>query len=293
MNNINFEIFKNELVNELRIHLGETNVTISNTEITNTTLEIKTGCGNTSCNIYPFFLLYSDNQLSINSITDILKKTLSRINSTQIDKGKIIYRLVNQNDSLKSLNDIPHVPFHDMAITFVCLMDSNADYNGYLRITNKIMEENGLTLEELVNIAQENTFRLFPCESQFIPTYVMEHLIMSTDSTLEEFMSFAFKAYQNRNDIPTFRIGCYGYRYGSAAMLNTYFLGVLADRLDHNLLLLPASDRDFVAVPHNNNIDKEALENIVAEVLSQGTDPVITRHIYLFDRDTKELSIFQ
>ncbi len=64
-------------------------------------------------------------------------------------KSCIIYRLINYDKNRKILQEIPHIRFLDLAISFHCLVKNNEHGIGTIRITNEHLKNWNITLEDL------------------------------------------------------------------------------------------------------------------------------------------------
>lgn len=79
-------------------------------------------------------------------------------------RGKIIYRLVNYEKNKELLEDCPHRRLHDLAVTFRWVAHIDDDGVSTSLITNRQVKEWGITVNDLVLAAQQNTPRLFPAK---------------------------------------------------------------------------------------------------------------------------------
>ena len=77
-------------------------------------------------------------------------------------KDRIIYRVVNYNQNKVLLENVPHVRFLDLAITFHCLVKQDESGIGTIRLTNEHKQLWNLSVKQLMQLASENTERLFP-----------------------------------------------------------------------------------------------------------------------------------
>lgn len=211
--------------------------------------------------------------------------------SQSLDKSKIIYGLINANAHKGLLQNVPHIPFYDMAITFNYVV-TNKPSKTLLTISNELMEKNQLTIQQLTELAQKNTFRLFPCSvSPTIYDYFMA-LMTDPEATQKDFIKFAKDAFLSRQNPPSLTATCENYRNGSVALLNTAFLSEVAEKLGHDLLLLPATDQVFVILPHTGEFDKDFILTMAKDALKVGDSPILTRNVFIFNKNTKRLGLF-
>ena len=74
-------------------------------------------------------------------------------------KDRIIYRLVNAEKNEELLNDIPYIPFHNLAICFCYAYWSQELGDGMILIHNNHMDEWGITHKQLMQLAEKNTWK--------------------------------------------------------------------------------------------------------------------------------------
>ncbi len=227
--------------------------------------------------------------MNISHIAEVVADSISSVDT--IDTSKIIYRLVNAAENEELLKRIPHIPFYDMAIVFDC-MKEDKNKRGFLSISNDLMKKHNLTLSQLTDLAQENTFRLFTCSAEPLMFHIFRQLLSRDDATRKDYLEFANLTYDNRQGPPKLKVTCENHPCGCVAMLNMNFLSRIADDLHHDLLLLPGTDNAFVIMPYVPGIDKEAIHQMVEDALKDGSEPILTRNVYLFNKTTKRLGMF-
>lgn len=288
------ENFKMELVNTLQNKYG---------------IEASVSCGIDTIQGVPMELLYIDfanddrtcstplrslyqlnlKGMNISHIAEVVADSISSVDT--IDTSKIIYRLVNASENEELLKRIPHIPFYDMAIVFDCMMEDELK-RGFLSFSNELMKKHNLTLSQLTDLAQENTFRLFTCSAEPLIFHIFRQLLSKDDATRQEYQEFANLSYENRQGPPKLKVTCENHPCGSVAMLNMNFLSHIADDLHHDLLLLPGTDNAFVIMPYIPGMDKESIHQMAQDALQSGHEPILTRNVFLFNRKTKRLGMF-
>ena len=97
-------------------------------------------------------------------------------------KDKIVCRLVSFQKNSQLLEEIPYIPFLDLAIIFYCLVIENGNGIGSIRITNSIMDEWGITTKMLYKTAIYNTEKIFP--KVFCPLKIMLKNMLENDEAL-------------------------------------------------------------------------------------------------------------
>lgn len=89
------------------------------------------------------------------------------------------------------------------------------------------------------------------------------------------------------------RVSTPDYRYGAVAMLNMAFMNDIAESFDRDLLLLPSSTKDFLVIPWAEGINLSELVKSAKEIISMGTEPVLTRHVFCYNKNQKKLELVE
>ena len=78
--------------------------------------------------------------------------------------GRVIYRLVNYEKNKEILEDCPHIRLYNLAVTFRWVARIDDVGVSTSLITNKQVKEWGVSVNDLVLAARQNTPRLFPAQ---------------------------------------------------------------------------------------------------------------------------------
>lgn len=80
-------------------------------------------------------------------------------------------------------------------------------------------------------------------------------------------------------------------RYGAGVMANPEFLGVIANYLDCDLIIIPSSVHEVLILPDNGDYEYEAMNAMVKEVNSQNVpiEERLSDHIYRYRKGLKTL----
>lgn len=294
---MNFEEFAKELKTALINKFGENSVTITNTVFLGqkeAAVKITYGEREALSALNPLYIQHTKGHVPISHLVAGLEDALNQIIcSSKIGTGKILYRLVNQEENKEFLQQAPYIPFYDMAITFICQLDSDMQNRKHLVITDKVMRENNLRINQLIEQAHENTFNMYPCQTQLLAAQLLERNYFNPDSKMEDFLDIAIVAYNDRGNPPLYSIRCSDYRYGSAVILNTTYLELLVNRFGRSLLFIPNDDRDFILMPCPDNFDKKEFLDSTKCMISVNQEHLLSQNVYIFDKDTKKLSILE
>lgn len=178
-------------------------------------------------------------------------------------RNNVVQMLINTEMNRELLENAPHREFFDLSVIYrLAVLD--ADGKGYATalITNELMEELGVTAEELDQLAEENSRRnlktqLFPMTSELT--------MMTTEAKM----------------------------YGAINLLRMDEIKKVAEKMNANLYLLPSSVHDIMAI-RDSGLNSE--ENLFAMLkdgndLCNNQDENLSFNIYYYDREKNALEI--
>lgn len=236
------------------------------------------------------------NVIPMDILTEAMRHSFLIILQTELplDESQIIYRPVNRNTFGGPLENLPHLPFYDMEILFYTAIELSNHVSCHLIINNDLMERNHLTLEKLTELAKRNTFRLYPSELRELGDYYLQSLLDDPNADQQELLSVLFTKIMMDETAPKdyqkqYVLTCDTADYGGAAILNSALLQEFADKLNRDLLILPASSSGFVIWPKDEHISIPALKVFVRNFLKDSESDFLTEQIFYYDRKLQEL----
>ena len=182
-------------------------------------------------------------------------------------KSSITYRLVNYDKNQHLLRKVPYLRILDLAVTFHCVVRNNEDGIGTVRITTEHLNNWEVSIQELWELASENTKRLFPAVIRPMEDIVFDLMSQNRvggEEDLEEFMpthSSNMFVLTNLNGIN-----------GASCLLYKGVLEEFAAKLGCDFYILPSSIHEVILVPQvkNETMDfmnaKGRLEEMVKEI---------------------------
>ena len=200
------------------------------------------------------------------------------IKSWEKVKDKIVYRLVNKEQNKQLLKQVPHEEIFDLAKVFYVAFDSECS----MQIHHGICKEWKVTKEDLVEVAEENTPRLFPAHIM-MPEDVIRK-IFGIEETETVFSSIPMYFITNQDSL-----------YGAGAILYSNVLSELAEKLNSDLYLFPSSIHEMGVILANEDNDPKKLIEIVREVnqMSVDKEEYLGDNIYLYERAVDKVSIIK
>lgn len=227
-----------------------------------------------------FYLqLYYKEYLHGVSIEDIVADMLEKYDEVQNEDfsgfsmniencmDKIVCRLVSYEKNSKLLEEIPYIPFLDLAIVFYCLVLENENGIGSVRISNKIMDEWNMTVKMLYQVAICNTQRLFP--KVFCPLKPMlENILEDNRKEISEILNdiSSVDSYSLYDTEAPFILTNQKGINGAAVMLYPNCLREIGDITGEDLYIIPSSIHELLIIPDDRQILPKELKKMVHEV---------------------------
>lgn len=246
-----------------------------------------------------YYRLYLQGQ-SLDEIAEMIyesyQNTLAREEEYTFDlsleecKEKIIFRLVSWQSNEELLENIPYVPYLDMAITFHCMVVDAGSEVGLIRVTRDLQERWGMDTEELFRVALENTMEVFPSRIETMQDTISE-ITSDMKGELEDIDFDAFNCYSENNMtyVVTNKRGI----DGAAVILYPDLLLEIYDKFSTNYYLLPSSIHEMLALPEHCDINPQDMVEMVRNVNEQyvSEEEILSNHVYYFDKEENRLRI--
>ena len=192
-------------------------------------------------------------------------------------RGRVIYRLVNYEKNKEILEDCPHIRLYDLAVTFRWVARIDDVGVSTSLITNKQVKEWGVSVNDLVLAARQNTPRLFPAQ------------IIDMEEMLAGMVSFILYP----SSIPMYILTNKQELNGASALLYGDILKDFANKKGADMYILPSSIHEVIMVPADRINDPTKLLSIVHDanttVVSIGD--VLSDSVYYYDRKKDQILV--
>lgn len=211
-------------------------------------------------------------------------------------EDKIMFKLIHCASNQALLQDIPYIPYLDLAIVFYLFLDRNATGQMTALIHNEHMAIWNVKEKDLLTLALENTPKAFPAEIKSM-TEVMKDIVRENfpDDRHEEYeeeeMAELFDASKTRmplyvltNEVSLNGAGCIIYRN---------VLKNFADSLGEDLIILPSSIHEVLLTPNEPGVSYKELSDLVT-CINQNEVPEedqLSNQVYLYSRATDRLRL--
>lgn len=178
-------------------------------------------------------------------------------------KPRLFVRLSGYEQSKRLLDSCPHILLEDMVITFHVFADESYTSLGCITVTNRMLNDWGITKEQLSFDALKSGRELFPESVRSLPQMFGQ-----------EETGFDSYVISNLNGV-----------YGAAAMLYPGVIEKLQKKMGDSFFILPSSVNEVIAIPNDGILDPLYMKDMVMEInktmVSQ--EDRLTDSVYLVD----------
>ena len=197
-----------------------------------------------------------------------------KVSDYEYIKKNLFYRIVNYEKNKELLKYTPHERFLDLAVTYRWAAYRNHDGMASALVRNKELLMWGITKDQMMKDARENTEKIFPPVMRKIQSVLPVHII--------------------EEEIPLFVMSNGDYRNGASVILYKDILRELADCMEHNLYILPSSIHEVIILLDDEYAkDPEELARMVRETnrIVVDREEILSDHVYYYDREKDEIRI--
>lgn len=191
-------------------------------------------------------------------------------------RDRIVYRLVNYEKNKEILEDCPHLRLYDLALTFRWVAHSDDIGISTALVTNQELQVWGISMNELLLAARENTPRLFPV-----------HMIDMDEMIAQAGIPISL----DESAIPMYIMTNEQEVNGASVLLYDNVLESFALEKKTDFYILPSSIHEVILVPSNKIDDPSALFTMVSDanntVVALGD--ILSDSVYYYNRRKNQI----
>lgn len=205
---------------------------------------------------------------------------VSKFGDIRYMKERILCKLINKSRNRELLNQIPYVPYLDLAVVFYYMLEESAG-NGAMLIYSEHLKLWDITAEDIYCIARSNTKKLLPCR-----LYRMEEI-------LKEFADEKETGKIKADGLPMYVMTNERKYLGACGILYDSVLKRAADEIGGNFYILPSSIHECIFVPEGAVEETEELEAMVKDINRTQVLPeeILSDRIYHYDSKKHHLTM--
>lgn len=304
---MSFEEFKDSVVENIKEYLPEkyenADVVLStitkNNDTQFTSISISSEDSKTFPNVYldEFYEAY-EHGVDFDDIVRKLADVYSRNDNIEFDandlmdyesiKDKITCKLISAENNSEYLSNKPHTNIEDLAVAYSIVLGTEDNAVCSVMIDNKMLDNYGISVEELHNVAISNLSDQDYSFKTMMET-IMESMFPAGFPVNDPLLSAMLPS---EADFPNMYVLTNGTGvHGASEILNPKIMDEISDKLGGDFVVLPSSVHETMILPMSEVSDRETLENIVQEANVGCVKPSdrLSDHVYQYDSKNHEL----
>lgn len=205
-------------------------------------------------------------------------------------RNRICCKLINAERNAGLLADAPHVLVEDLAVVFYILATRDEFGTGTITVRNNILEMWNITVEQLYQLALQNTQRLFRGRVSSMLNVMTEILADKLD--MENSNEF-FDMMADDMAIPMFVATNTSKLNGATVLLYDNLMKKFAEKIGGSFYILPSSVHETLFIPCSGEMDIEYLRDMVRTVNATevSEEEYLSNNVYRYDADTDSFEI--
>ena len=188
-------------------------------------------------------------------------------------KDYLFMTVINAEEHKNDLATMPHTIIGDLAIVYKIMIQTTNDRFCSARVTNQLMDQYGIDVNKLHNDALISSPNMMKPEILPLETMLMG---IPKDIALEE-KEQQLVVLTNEN-----------HTEGAATMFYAGVLNDLAEKLEHDLYIIPSSTDECIALCDSPSLNIDHVKEMLRSVnKSEMVDPdkKLSDHLYHYDKD--------
>lgn len=201
-------------------------------------------------------------------------------------KEKLAMEVVSAETNKEMLETVPHQNIEDMAVVYRFVLSSDDDGRASILVTNQLIENMGVTPEQLHADAMENAPVIKPIEIKGMSEVMAEMLGIEQ---AEMMGIFPVAPEDEKIYVATVPDKV----HGAGVLAYQNFMDQAAERAGGDFYLLPSSVHEVILIPDKGDGDFKELESMVQEVNATQVDTKdqLSDHVYHYDSQEKILEL--
>ncbi len=191
-------------------------------------------------------------------------------------KERLIAQIVNTERNSSMLDHMPHKEIMDLSIIFKIQISSDSEEIGSVRIKNEHLAHWGVSVDELAELAIKNTPNLQP------------PVVRSMFDTLSAMLPDADEFHEPEMENGMYVICNSTNQFGAIYMQDQNTLDDLAKRFNSDVVIIPSSVHEVIAVPLNDQTSIDEVNQMIVEVNTTqvADEEVLSDHAYCYNAET-------
>ena len=190
-------------------------------------------------------------------------------------KSKLSMEVVSAEKNAELLESVPHERMEDMAVVYRFVLDQTDSGNGTILVTNQLLDQYGITKEQLRADAMENAPAIRPSEIRGMSEVMSELALGMIPEVAPE-------------DEQMFVATVPDKIHGAGVIAYPNFMEDVAQKMGGDFFVLPSSIHEVLLVKDNGQRTAKELENMVKEVNANMIDERLNNGVEKFNREEEK-----
>ena len=207
---------------------------------------------------------------------------INDIQNYDVMKNKLVMEVVSSETNAELLETIPHKDIEDMAVIYRFDVKDIVGEGATVIVTNKMLENYGITPEQLHEDAVKNAPEIRPIVIQGMAE------VLAKQMGVEDLDMLGLNIPPEQEQI--FVASVPDNIHGAGILAYEDFMDKASERVgNQSFFILPSSIHELLIVPDNGMMDLHSLEQMVKEVNATTVDPSekLTDNVYHYDAKDK------
>lgn len=194
----------------------------------------------------------------------------NEIGNYAVAKDRLTVQLVGKEKNEEMLRQIPHHDLEDMSVIYRLQIRSDGYGEAAVTVTNAMLEQYGVTAEQLHRDAVESAAVRHPYEIK----------------TMSEILSeFSDGMIIPEGELPLYVATNESRLNGAGVLSYPGFMEAAADRLNGSFYILPSSVHEVILLPENSAFSVQELQAMVQDINAAEVSPEeqLSNHVYHYD----------
>lgn len=201
----------------------------------------------------------------------------------------VLYRAINRDMNKDLLKHVPHKDILDISAIYIWVISRDEEGRMFCKITNDDMENLNISFEELDEAARKNT-ELSGIVVAPLSEFMKQESMYDEDQCDED--SNELESLPHTLYILTTKTGI----DGASVILYQSYIKSLADKLESDLYIIPASIHEILALPDSFIENEDDLREVTAMITDANEtvvhpDEVLSGFLYKYTRESDTMEI--
>ena len=192
-------------------------------------------------------------------------------------KKTLVMEVISKDANADILKNVPHHDIEDMAVVYRLVLDSTDAGKSTVLVTNNLLDNYGISAEQLWEDALENAPIVRPAQIKGMSEIMYE--MMGPDAEAMGIPQI------DPADEKMFVATVSDKTCGAGVLAYPNFMEEAAEKIGGSYFVLPSSIHEVILVPDDGRMDAQELENMVKDVNATQVDAAdkLTDHVYHYD----------